>query len=96
MSKNVKAGHLYELKDSVKVTFSCGNCGRRIQDSQGKLQIFNSRHKAYEYYHESYLGCYEATRESGRRVVLDRYQRGINLDSYELDGTVHVSIGWQL
>jgi hypothetical protein len=97
MSKNVKAGHLYELKEAVSnVTFSCGNCGRRIQDNQGKLQIFNSRHKAYEYYHESYLGCYDSTRESGRRVVLDRWQRGINLDTYDLDGTVQVSIGWQL
>lgn len=96
-NKANKAGHLHKLKEEVsKVTFSCGNCGRRIQDDQGKLQVFNTRHKGYEYYHESYLGCYASTRESGRRVVLDRWKRGINMDMYDLDGTVHVSMGWQL
>ena len=95
--KATKAGHLEELKESMsKVTYSCGNCGRRIQDTQSKLEIYNSRHKGYEYYHETYVGCYESTRESGRRVILDRWQRSINMDTYEIDGTVRISLGWQL
>jgi hypothetical protein len=75
---------------------SCGNCGRRIQAHQKFLEIYNTRRKGYEHYHESYLGCFESTRESGRRVILDRWKRKVDLEQYDLDGTVRVSTGWQL
>jgi len=75
---------------------ACGNCGMRIQAHQKYLEIFNTRRKNYEHYHESYLGCYESTRETGRRVIIDRWQKNINWDQYDLDGTVRVSTGWQL
>lgn len=75
---------------------SCGNCGRRIQAHQKFLEIYNTRRKNYEHYHETYLGCYESTRESGRRVIIDRWQKRVNFDTYELDGQVRVSTGWKL
>jgi hypothetical protein len=61
-----------------KEVVSCGNCGRRIQDHQAKLEIYNTRHRNNEYYHESHLGCYESTRESGRRVILNRFKPWLN------------------
>jgi len=82
--------------NSVHDINACGNCGRRIQAHQKYLEIYNTRNKGYEHYHESYLGCYESTRESGRRIIIDRWQRGINFDTYELDGQVRISNGWKL
>ena len=98
MSELVKAdfGHAASEQELAKAINACGNCGRRIQAHQKYLEIFNTRQKGFEHYHESYLGCYESTRESGRRVILDRYQRGINIDQYDVDGSVRVSLGWQL
>jgi hypothetical protein len=61
-------------KDTANDIISCGNCGRRIQPHQASTEVFNTRHKGYEHYHESYLGCYESTRESGKKVVLNRYK----------------------
>jgi hypothetical protein len=75
---------------------SCGNCGRRIQAQQKYLEIYNTRRKNYEHYHESYLGCYESTRESGRRVISDRWQKNVSWDQYDVTGSVTVSTGWQL
>lgn len=54
-----------ETPKTVKLpVVSCGNCGRRIEPHQAKLQIYNTRYKNNEYYHEDYHGCYEATREN--------------------------------
>ena len=89
-------GHAASEKELSTALNSCGNCGRRIQAHQKYLEIYNTRHKGYEHYHESYLGCFESTRESGKRAILDRWQKGINLDTYDVDGQVRVSIGWQL
>ena len=80
-----------DLKRDLK---ACGNCGRRIQPTQKYVEIYNTRHKGYEHYHEDYRGCFESTRESGRRVILDRYRNKVNWDRYDLDGTI--SIGWTL
>jgi predicted transcriptional regulator YheO len=44
----------------------CNNCGRRIQSHQSKLEI-KIKH-GQDYYHETWQGCYESTRESGRFV----------------------------
>ena len=65
-------------KEEKKSFISCGNCGRRIRDNQGSLEIYNSRYRSYEYYHESYLGCYESTRETGRKAILNRYKPWLN------------------
>lgn len=43
---------------------SCGNCGRRIEPHQARLQIYNTRYRNTENYHEDYRGCYESTREN--------------------------------
>lgn len=58
--------------DITKQVVSCGNCGRRIQPHQARVEILNSRYKGFEHYHESYLGCYESTRESRKKVVVQR------------------------
>ena len=93
---NIGTDELPSQEELIRTINSCGNCGRRIQAHQKYLEIFNTRRKNYEHYHESYLGCYESTRETGRRVILDRWQKNINWDRYDLDGTVNISSGWQL
>jgi hypothetical protein len=40
----------------------CNNCGRRIQPHQSKLAI--KVRYSLDYYHETWEGCYESTRES--------------------------------
>lgn len=45
----------------------CGNCGRRIQKNQAELPI--SVRKGTEYYHETWQGCYESTREGVVRMT---------------------------
>lgn len=54
----------------------CGNCGRRIQKHQAELPI--SVRRGTEYYHETWQGCYESTRESGR-VHLTELERSIQM-----------------
>ena len=44
----------------------CNNCGRRIQPHQSKLKIKVRRD--FDFYHETWEGCYESTRESGRAM----------------------------
>jgi hypothetical protein len=44
----------------------CNNCGRRIQSHQSKLDI--KVRNGYDTYHETWEGCYESTRESGKYV----------------------------
>jgi len=66
-------------KAADKVTrddkITCGNCGRRIQSNQQSMAIYNTRYKTYEHYHESYLGCYESTRESSKpKRLTNRFQ----------------------
>ena len=50
----------------------CNNCGRRIQPHQSSLEIKVRR--GTDFYHETWEGCYESTRESGRFIstALDR------------------------
>jgi len=59
---------------------NCGNCGQVVGKKQTYTQIYNSRFHTYEFYHETYLGCYEATqrRNSRPRIVLNRFKPGIN------------------
>lgn len=82
-----------DLKRDLK---ACGNCGRRIQAHQKVLEIYNTRHKGYEHYHADYRGCFESTRESGRRVIMNRWNTRANWDTYEQDGMIRVSTGWQI
>lgn len=58
----------------------CGCCGQSIGKTQSYIPVFNTRFGHYEFYHESYLGCREATdrRNSRPRVVLNRFTRGLN------------------
>jgi hypothetical protein len=58
---------------------SCGSCGQSIGKAQGYTPVYNTRFGNYEYYHDSYRGCADAThiRNSRPRVVLNRYGRGI-------------------
>lgn len=51
-------------KSTQTPVVSCGNCGRRIQPHQASIQIYNTRYKNNEHYHEDYRGCYESTRET--------------------------------
>jgi hypothetical protein len=44
----------------------CNNCGRRIQSHQSKLEI--RVRNGTDTYHETWKGCYESTRESGKYV----------------------------
>jgi hypothetical protein len=45
----------------------CNNCGRRIQPHQSKLEI--KVRYSLDYYHETWEGCYESTRESGKQAM---------------------------
>lgn len=47
----------------------CNNCGRRIQPHQSKLEIKIRR--GLDHYHETWEGCYESTRESGKYVTTE-------------------------
>ena len=40
----------------------CNNCGRRIMPHQSKLEI--KVRKGLDYFHETWEGCYESTREN--------------------------------
>ena len=42
----------------------CGNCGRRVQPHQSKLEIH--ARGGMMFFHETWEGCYESTRESGK------------------------------
>jgi len=55
----------------------CGCCGQSIGKTQSYIPVFNTRFGHYEFYHESYLGCREATdrRNSRPRVVLNRFRQ---------------------
>lgn len=78
--------------NAITETHYCGSCGRRIQSHQAMLEInlFNSagRPKGKEHYHETWEGCYESTRESGKwrrtlsQTLLNRYESG-SLDKQE-------------
>jgi hypothetical protein len=58
----------------------CGCCGQIIGKTQGYTPVFNTRFGNYEFYHDSYLGCREATdrRNSRPRVVLNRFRNGFS------------------
>lgn len=60
-----------ELK--AKSITACGNCGRRIMPGLGITEVYNTRNRGYEHFHEDYRGCYEATRE--HRVALPNRMR---------------------
>lgn len=47
----------------------CNNCGRRIQPHQAGLEIKIKR--GSDFYHETWQGCYESTRESGKHVMTE-------------------------
>jgi len=53
----------------------CGNCGRRIQKHQSKLEIAVRR--GTEFYHETWEGCYESTRE--KAVAMTQLERNLQL-----------------
>ncbi len=48
---------------------ACNNCGRRIQPHQPELAI-KVRYST-DYYHETWEGCYESTRESGKHIMTE-------------------------
>jgi hypothetical protein len=58
-----------------KALHYCGNCGKRIRDNQTKLEIRVKR--GTEFYHETWQGCYESTRDKG--VVRTEAERNIQL-----------------
>lgn len=63
----------------------CGNCNRRISSSQDKVDVYNTRYKKYEYYHASYLGCYESTRPSSKmRPIRNRFKPWLNVDMWDV------------
>ena len=67
------------MSDVINDRTSCGNCGRRIQSHQPSLEVFNTRFKSYEHYHESYLGCYESTRPSDKpKMIMNRFKPWLN------------------
>ena len=44
----------------------CSNCGRRLQPHQTGLVV--SARGGRSYFHETWEGCYESTRESGKYI----------------------------
>jgi hypothetical protein len=61
---------------AVKSLHYCGNCGRRIQDNQAKLEIGVKR--GTEFYHETWQGCYESTREN-KAVAMTELERNLQM-----------------
>lgn len=53
-----------------KIIARCGCCGRRIQPHQAKLEV--KVRKGISFFHETWEGCYESTRESDRVYLSDR------------------------
>lgn len=47
-------------------TQQCSNCGRRVQPHQSKLDI--PARGGMMFFHETWEGCYESTRESGKYI----------------------------
>jgi len=72
--------------DALSDYVTCGNCGQGIAKAQPYTVIKNLRFKGHEYYHESYMGCYESTqrRNSRPRRILNRFHVGIN-EIFEAD-----------
>jgi hypothetical protein len=56
-----------------KMIYRCGNCGRRIMPHQSKLDIHVKR--GMEFYHETWEGCYESTREG--KVAMTKLERDL-------------------
>jgi len=56
----------------------CNNCGRRVRSDQTELVINTLRGK--DYYHETWKGCYESTRESP--VIMTETERQIQQLAY--------------
>jgi hypothetical protein len=54
---------------------SCGNCGRRVQPHQTKLDI--PAKGGMMFFHETWEGCYESTRESA--VVMTKTEHDLQL-----------------
>ena len=54
----------------------CGNCGRRIQKHQAGLEIAVRR--GTEFYHKTWEGCYESTREN-KAVEMTELERNLQL-----------------
>ena len=63
------------MRIKAKPLFYCGNCGRRIQAHQPKLEIknFNSsgRLRGMSYFHETWAGCVESTQQNERYVTTE-------------------------
>jgi hypothetical protein len=59
-----------------KALHYCGNCGRRIQDNQAKLEVGVKR--GTEFYHETWQGCYESTREN-KAVAMTELERNLQM-----------------
>lgn len=47
---------------AAKTVMRCNNCGRRIMPNQAMLEI--KVRKGLDYFHETWQGCYESTREN--------------------------------
>ena len=54
-------------------THYCNNCGRRVLPHQSELKI--KVKKNFDYYHETWEGCYESTRETP--VVMTDVERNM-------------------
>jgi len=61
------------MSSTYKTLHYCNNCGRRIQSHQSKL-VINVRNNK-DYYHETWEGCYESTREAP--VIMTAAEREI-------------------
>ena len=51
----------------------CNNCGRRVQPHQSKLEV--KLRKGTDFYHETWEGCYESTRESDKVKAMTELER---------------------
>ena len=56
----------------------CGNCGRRVQPHQSKLEIH--ARGGMMFFHETWEGCYDSTRETP--VVITEEERNMQLLSW--------------
>jgi hypothetical protein len=69
--------------ENKPLAVSCNNCGKFINSRQQRLDIYNTRHKKFEHYHETHNGCYESSQNAKIRIIRNRFKPWLNVhDTY--------------
>lgn len=81
--------------ETTSKIMACGNCGKFILPKQQRLDVYNTRHKRFEYYHESYLGCYESSQNVRPRIIMNRFKPWLNIHDTYIETVEPYTLGYE-